>query len=661
MPEGTIHCAGRPRGDQDVDTDLRSTGLTPKDLLKWRWLCATGVYHAAGNTLSVELLDELVRHGSGAEEYLCKRSNLWGEHARYFDRCAAGLGMRETEGRLDLVRSNECPTRANRRPAAWEAHQLLQWGQTQQLSCNPAKYFVQANDQCPLAYRAHYGPCDTHDKDYHFCKSGYHEMCSSHEVLRDCFHCPTSLPPHHWRSANANELQLFAASGGTANPDDRVWDNGGPPLVSDGANEVRYGLDWEMGVPLGVWGGTCTCPDGHVYTAADRGNACRAWTTLQTAEDAGNFNCFGGVEGACQQRQGRWAFREVHCAPAQPRAASSNVVVENDRTVGTWGGTCTCPDGQSYLVGDEANRCASLACTGGTAGLCNHYVSNWAHRRVNCAPGPFPSPPPRPLPPPTTTIRSPPSPLPLPPPPLPPPPPPPPPSSLPSPPPAQSPPPVRARAPPSTFHPPPATLPPPPSHRPPPTLHVASARTAPPPVASGARGGAAAGQQYTSHLTPPPLPSNSPGPQPANAEGASSVVAAVGAAGAMGLAGVGLVVAAVCLLCRGERRSARTSPARRARQRLEEVEVSAPIAAAEFNRPVAARSPRGRDGALASKAKEAARNVADLAKRAQGVAKPGGRARRVRSNEEEERPSSGARRARRSASQCHWHSDDDDM
>ena len=84
---------------------------------------------------------------------------MW-QGARYFDRCAAGLGIKETEGRLELVRSGECtPRLASEKPrvvvepAEWELRQLHQFGQTQQLSCNPAKYFVQANDQCPLAYR----------------------------------------------------------------------------------------------------------------------------------------------------------------------------------------------------------------------------------------------------------------------------------------------------------------------------------------------------------------------------------------------------------------------------------------------------------------------------------------------------------------------------
>jgi hypothetical protein len=48
----------------------------------------------------------------------------------------------------------------------------MQFGQTQQLSCNPAKYFVQANDQCPLAFRAHF-PCDPTKKDDKFCHGEY--------------------------------------------------------------------------------------------------------------------------------------------------------------------------------------------------------------------------------------------------------------------------------------------------------------------------------------------------------------------------------------------------------------------------------------------------------------------------------------------------------
>ena len=162
-----------PGPQYDRDQDTRSAALSAKDLLKWRWLCATGLYHASGNTLSVEILDALVQAGSGAQEYLCKRSNLWGEDARYFDRCAAGLGVKETEARLEKVRTRECAPAtllggAPKPPQDWELRQLHQYGQTQQYSCNPAKYFVQANDKCPLAYKANF-PCDPLKKDDHFC------------------------------------------------------------------------------------------------------------------------------------------------------------------------------------------------------------------------------------------------------------------------------------------------------------------------------------------------------------------------------------------------------------------------------------------------------------------------------------------------------------
>ena len=53
--------------------------------------------------------------------------------------------------------------------------------------------------------------------------AGYHKLCGSHELLREVFQCES------------------------------------PPPVPPGVNEVRYALDWHYGVPLGVWGGPCTC------------------------------------------------------------------------------------------------------------------------------------------------------------------------------------------------------------------------------------------------------------------------------------------------------------------------------------------------------------------------------------------------------------------
>ena len=54
------------------------SGLDGTNLLMWRWLCATGVYHAAANTLSVEILREIGNRGLSAEEYLCQHQSVWG-------------------------------------------------------------------------------------------------------------------------------------------------------------------------------------------------------------------------------------------------------------------------------------------------------------------------------------------------------------------------------------------------------------------------------------------------------------------------------------------------------------------------------------------------------------------------------------------------------
>ena len=45
-----------------------------------------------------------------------------------------------------------------------------------------------------------------------------------------------------------------------------------------------------------------------------------------------------------------------------------NQVVQNADGVGGHGGTCTCPNGEVYRVGDWSNNCGSLACIGGVQG-----------------------------------------------------------------------------------------------------------------------------------------------------------------------------------------------------------------------------------------------------------------------------------------------------
>lgn len=63
------------------------------------------------------------------------------------------------------------------------------------------------------------------------------------------------------------------------------------------------------------------------------------------------------------------------------------MVQTNTPGVGVWGGTCTCPDGHSYQVGDHSDYCGTLACIGGVSGHCNEWDSAaWAGRRVICGP-----------------------------------------------------------------------------------------------------------------------------------------------------------------------------------------------------------------------------------------------------------------------------------
>merc|ERR1719433_2557463 len=63
---------------------------------------------------------------------------------------------------------------------------------------------------------------------------------------------------------------------------------------------------------------------------------------------------------------------------------SDNVVEENAVGVGGWGGSCTCPDGSVYQVGDNKDRCGSLACFGGVSGTCNRFRGEWSSRKVTC-------------------------------------------------------------------------------------------------------------------------------------------------------------------------------------------------------------------------------------------------------------------------------------
>jgi FAD/FMN-containing dehydrogenase len=56
--------------------------------------------------------------------------------------------------------------------------------------------------------------------------------------------------------------------------------------------------------------------------------------------------------------------------------------------VGDSGGTCTCPNGEVYQVGDNGDSCGSLACIGGIAGSCSENNPGGAGYQVVCATAP---------------------------------------------------------------------------------------------------------------------------------------------------------------------------------------------------------------------------------------------------------------------------------
>ena len=65
-----------------------------------------------------------------------------------------------------------------------------------------------------------------------------------------------------------------------------------------------------------------------------------------------------------------------------------NVVEELSEFAGDWGGSCTCPDGQIYEVGDNNWKgCGQIACVGGVAGKCSEFKGPWSRRRDSWSAG----------------------------------------------------------------------------------------------------------------------------------------------------------------------------------------------------------------------------------------------------------------------------------
>merc|ERR1719204_1363635 len=65
---------------------------------------------------------------------------------------------------------------------------------------------------------------------------------------------------------------------------------------------------------------------------------------------------------------------------------TQNLIEEFADGVGAYGGSCTCPDGSVWQVGDNYDSCGSLACIGGVSGTCHRQNGVWSWRKVTCAP-----------------------------------------------------------------------------------------------------------------------------------------------------------------------------------------------------------------------------------------------------------------------------------
>ena len=81
--------------------------------------------------------------------------------------------------------------------------------------------------------------------------------------------------------------------------------------------------------------------------------------------------------------------KSTHVSSSYRPGPYQNVVSENSKDAGGWGGDCTCPDGQVYQVGDVlGSNGGELACVGGEAGMLHKKQGPWSGVSVICSPCP---------------------------------------------------------------------------------------------------------------------------------------------------------------------------------------------------------------------------------------------------------------------------------
>ena len=182
--------------------------------------------------------------------------------------------------------------------------------------------------------------------------------------------------------------------------------NAWPPSAAppDTCEKGRENIETVNAPGVGGFGGTCTCPDGSEYEVGDMG------------DDCATLACFGGTSGKCNRYPDGGSHVKVECNVCKDCEGPFENIVYNNKAeyladggkpgadgneynVGGYGGSCTCPDGAVYQVGDRNNDCKSLACVGGAEGQCIKAPGKWSNRSVTCSPCPikdYVAPPPAP-------------------------------------------------------------------------------------------------------------------------------------------------------------------------------------------------------------------------------------------------------------------------
>ena len=243
-------------------------------LLSWRWHCAAGVYSVVSNGLTLDSLHRIADTTLTASELVCKQVFDIDDNTPHFVRCAGepNRGLAEAEQRLHFVRDGLCTAELASFHETKMPHEerllSMAFRKSQQLTCNIETDFSIAAELCPAALQPHF-PCEGR-KDEFLCSIGWHMRCSMWADVD---------------AVNTDALRFLLLCEGTRNFRGRNY-------VTDGAADS------------GVWGGTCTCPNGDVYLVGDNSDYCRS------------LACGGGVAGACVKEFNVFAaFRKVECAP----------------------------------------------------------------------------------------------------------------------------------------------------------------------------------------------------------------------------------------------------------------------------------------------------------------------------------------------------------